>query len=525
MKNSMLPTAKVYVAVLVVGFHLTSPVYAKDLDLVSAVEEALADNYALKLQQINYLRAETVILEASSEFELQFRAGVSVDDQQLPLSNAEQNQLESFGLSGDREVTTTSYNLESFKQSRRGITYGGGFSVRHNTDVLNELQGGEPVANGTIGISLSTQLNRSYDPQIVQAELLAAKNNASLAQLQVFNSITNLVSDIAIAYWSLVAARQRQEITQRIETVMLGLLRDVTTLIENDEVPRAELDLVEASYAEKSSNNSAAILQVTAAENNLNLLLSQSNYKISNRALDNEQLPEFFNNTVRSVLPVSDNAWQNFLGLHRDIRAIELAKDSQKYLKNKALDNTRRPINLSIEASYQSLIEGNDAFDFENITGRNQGGPSILASIEWVFPYKNSSARAQLKDSQLQLDSLEILSQQRRFALRHEIELAYETVRANQDQLNSQRRALRLYQLSLGNETTKRRLGTSTWIDVVNLTDRVDNAELQVLTLQLNTVIATINLYRSKDEILLSENDIDFVVDFQKLQPGAEKTL
>jgi outer membrane protein TolC len=499
--------------VLLLG-SLTSVAFSAELTLPHAIEQALSANHSIRIQKINQLRTETLTKLASSEFDPQISTNISLNKAKVPLTNVEAIQLGTLGVSHEHTNDSTAYSLSVSKKTTRGITYSGSLSVQHSRDSLVELQGGESSAAGTVSFKLSTPLNRSHSAEIVNAKVNAAEKDADASQLQLLTTVNTLVADTSNAYWSLVGAKQRQAITDNSVQNMQSLLRDMNTLINNDEIPRAELDLIQASHAEKKVNFQSASLQTLSAQYQLVLLLAQKHD--SDIYLAHQALPDLADISV-PALPINERSWSILIQQHRDSRALQTAIDAQNMRRKLAQNNINRPVNLSLEVSYRSLTEGGSATHLGNIYGSNNEGPSILASIEWLFPYKNTAAKAQLRDSRLTMQSLDIQLQQQHFTLRRNLFQSYSTLLSNQAQLKQQKRALERYQQSLDNEHTKRRLGQSTWINVVNLTDRVDAAETQLLSLQLNTIIAVINYFKQLDFLLQTTDDQSFTVDFSKL--------
>lgn len=418
---------------------LLSPAsYATDLSLAAAIEQALVDNHSIRLQRINQLSAQTAVLSASSEFDPRLSTSISVNKAKIPLTSGEKTQLESLDISHLHINDSTSYSLSASQKTAHGVTYTGSLSSQYSSDSLAELQGGKSSVAGIVSFKLSTALNRSHKADVVQAQLSSAEKNVYATQLQVLSNVNNLVADIGNAYWSLVAARQRKAITEASVQSMQSLLRDMNTLVKNDEIPRAELDLIQASLAEKKANSQSASLQTLSAEHQLALLLSQSQY--TGITLVHKALPDISNITVQA-LPHTELNWQRLIQEHRDSRALKAAIESQNMLRKFAQNNVRNPVNLSVELSYRSLTEDSDPYRLGNIYANNNEGPSIGVNIEWLFPFKNTAARAQLRDSELKMESIQIQLKQQQFILRHNLQLSYDTARSNQAQLNQQKLA------------------------------------------------------------------------------------
>ena len=82
--------------------------------------------------------------------------------------------------------------------------------------------------------------------------------------------------------------------------------------------------------------------------------------------------------------------------------------------------------------------------------------------------------------------------------------------------------ATRRYAISVQNERTKRRLGLSTLIDVINLQDRLDSAQLALLSLRQEYATLLAQLEFDAGTLVNRGNQI-FTVDIDKLQGRQRK--
>jgi len=103
-------------------------------------------------------------------------------------------------------------------------------------------------------------------------------------------------------------------------------------------------------------------------------------------------------------------------------------------------------------------------------------GPSISASVSAQMPWRNSAAEGTFLVQSAALDSNFIRVRSLTGSIGNNVRLDTLALGRGAQQLVRAIEATRSYRLTVDNETTKRRMGLSTLIDVINVEDRLTNA-------------------------------------------------
>ena len=139
---------------------------------------------------------------------------------------------------------------------------------------------------------------------------------------------------------------------------------------------------------------------------------------------------------------------------------------------------------MSFSLGYRSLSEGHGPYDLGGLGMLGRSGPVAGVTLNVQLPYGNSSARGGLLAQSAAFDASTLRTRELEASIANNVAVQAEALRRAATQLASGALAVKRYNITLLNEQTKRRLGLSTLIDLLNVQDRLDNAQSQQVQLQ-----------------------------------------
>ena len=446
---------------------------AGELSLGAALEQALATNPNTLLQRQQVMSAEGLVLQARGPFDTWTNASAGRRRDLRPLRADELSVYQTLGLDGrtQRQQSTT-YSIGADKMMLNGIVAGAGFSVQSITDNLQQLAGVPSQLAGTVSFTLKVPMGRYAGRDTVGAELDArqAEVEATRADLQHGNA--QLVLDTAMAYWDWVAKAKRVDIASASEQRLAELVEEMKRLIAADQMPRADIELVLASRAEKAVQRSAAEQALHEARKTLARLLGLPPERVLEIGRPQDDFPSYLDVEVNKR---DADLVQEALAARVDLEASRHREEAARYRLTAARNNLKPQVDLNLSVGYTGLAEGASSLRADRSL-EMRAGPSAGATLTLQWPWENSGARGSQRVAAADYDSMSIRVRDLQNAIAINVPVATAALRRAAAQCQEGAVAVRRYETTLKNERTKRRLGSSTVIDVINVEDRLNNS-------------------------------------------------
>ncbi|MGP1678119.1 MAG: TolC family protein [Burkholderiales bacterium] len=280
----------------------------------------------------------------------------------------------------------------------------------------------------------------------------------------------------ALLYWDYLGKTQRLAISRASERRGEDQLDEIRKLIAADELPRAEINLAQASLNDRRSARIAAQQALLEARRALGRSLgfnAQATMAIGELA---DAFPEYDGASINTVARRQELTLRA-LESRSDLAALRAHREAAQILLDAARRNERPQLDLVLGATQSGLSEG-AALGAVAPAFTQNFGPGYNANLIFQMPLGNNAARGWSRQQAALVDAQRIRIDELGHSISNSIETsAYAVLRATQ-QLTEADAAVKAYGVSLENERTKRRLGLATLIDTLNVEDRYNNALL-----------------------------------------------
>lgn len=455
---------------------------AGDLSLGAALGQALEINPNTRLRQQQVVAAEGQLLQAQGPFDLWIGASAGRKRDLRPLRSDERGLFQSAGFDvGPVQIQqSTNYSIGADKMLMNGIVAGAGFNVLSITDNLQQVAGVSSQLAGTLSFTLKVPMGRNAGRETVGAELDARQSELDAVRADLQHGNSQLVLDTAMAYWDWVAKTRRLEIAMAGEQRLAELVEEMKRLISADQMPRADIELVLASRAEKSVQRFAAEQALHESRKALARLFGFPAERLHEIGQPKDAFPSYLDvdaNRRDSELVAEA------LASRVDLAATRHREQAARYRLQAARNNLKPQVDLNLGVGYTGLAEGASAVHFDRSL-EMRAGPSVGATLSVQWPWENSGAKGGQRTAAAEYDAATIRLRDLQDAVSINVPVALAAVRRAAAQCQEGAVAVRRYEATLKNEKTKRRLGNATVIDVINVEDRLNNSLLAEVALR-----------------------------------------
>ena len=463
--------------------------------LQDALHFALRQNPNTLLQQEQVTASRGLLLQAQSQFDPVASVASTRTRDIRTLRHDEITALQSAGIFSVAEQTTdaTTHRIGVDKTLVNGIAVGTAFSVTAVDDSIQRQASIPTQTSGRLSFSLKVPLLKNAGAETVGAQVAAsdAELAASLLDLLFTNSQT--VFNTTLVYWDAVAKRSRFEIAAAAEKRAIELVDEMRKLIGADQLPAAEIELVVASRAEKTAARVAAEQALLEAQHALARQLGFSSAQMSMLPVPVDRLPNYDGQKI-NVRDQVERLIGSAIATRADLDANRKRELASQYRVTAARNNLKPQLDFNLNLSYAGLAEGApvSAFDRAYYTGRV--GPSVTTSLSLQWPFGNSFARGNLLAQSAVHDANLIRLHDLEASVASNVAAVAAALQRSVEQLVEGREAVKRYAITLQNQMTKRRLGSATLLDVINVEDRLNNALLNEVQFQQGYANAIVQL-------------------------------
>ena len=466
---------------------------AGQISLLQAVKTALAKNAAVQSAELQVDVGRGRLEQASGSFDFVAQASVNQQRNYTVLTQAQVAQFPPMFDAPNasiNELTNTSLGFS--RLTRSGVTLETSVAVSRTEDNISRLTAGaEAQSRPSYTIKLTVPLLRNSGRDIAAASESIAKSEVDALRNDLAFSVSQVAFSAVQSYWSVLSAMRTLEIAREAETTAARRGSDVERLIVADRLPAAERDLVTADIAAKRSSRIAAEQGLRESRASLGRIMGLEAAPIF--AMPSDDYP-VVTPQAHSVLERIEVLQRTALEARADLRSAEIRREAARIALHSAEKSIRPQLDLSMALGMNGLREGNSHNDYFGSLSSGLRGPRFDVALVYQLPVENRSATGQLTQRHAASAQADIQFKDLRNTILTNVDTLAHSVQGLALQLTEAANSVALYERSLANEETRRQLGSSTLIDVINVSDRLLSARLNLNAARANYAVAVAQL-------------------------------
>jgi len=318
-----------------------APAAPLSLSVDEAVKLALENNLDLKTDRIDPKIGDTRVAAASGLFKPTVSSSVNRNNQLQPPSSL------LFPISTQTDVVTTNVGL-----NQRLPWFGTSYNVAwdtSNTDSNNFLNSFNPLLRSGFSASVSQPLLRDLFIDGARTNVTLSRNNRTIADTRLQESVVRTTASVKAAYWNLVAARANVLARQAALRLAEELVRVNKAKVDVGQSPPIDLVSAQAEVASNQEQLIVAETTVKQSEDRLRVLIFDAARRdVWSIALEPTDTPPVGTAAVDIEAAVT-NALRDRADLARARKDIENAGVSLRLAGNQKLPDVR--VNATYQAS------------------------------------------------------------------------------------------------------------------------------------------------------------------------------
>ncbi len=357
----------------------------RELSLDECIKTALKNNLGLAVEILNPEIADASVTLAKERFLPQFSIRYFTQETNTP----------SFSWIDAAGQVTTEFNNYA-GQFQQNLPTGGSISATlfsYQNETNTRFQTINPRFGSTLQFDFSQPLLRNFGFRVNRREIIIAKNNREISNIQLNQALLDTVYSVEEAYWNLVFSIEDLRVKQQSLDLARDLLKKNRREVEVGTLAPIEILSAEAEVATREAD----ILQAeTLVKNNDEILKTIINLDTDGDIRSIKIIPVDMPLNTRKDISL-DDALKTAMDNRPDLESLRLGIKSRDvdfaYAKNQML-----PV-LSFDASYWSPgISGTQILYQDNnpltdvVVGTIPGGSSEALKDAVKFLYRNWSA-------------------------------------------------------------------------------------------------------------------------------------
>ncbi|UCE42107.1 MAG: TolC family protein [Candidatus Aminicenantes bacterium] len=459
--------------VLALAASLWSQQTEKNLSLNDCIVGALKNNLGLAVEVFNPQLADISVTQAKEKF---------VPSIYLGFNKQETNQPSFSWIEAGDQVQEQFRDI--FGQLTQEIPTGGNFRLTlysYETETTAKFQTINPRFGSQLRFDFTQPLLKDFGFKVSQREIIIAKNNTAISEIQLKQTLLDTVYNVEEAYWNYVGSIEYYKVMEQslklaqdllaknTREVEVGMLAPIEVLTAKSEVARREADILQAeSMIKGTQDRLKTILNLSAKED------------IDLTKIVPTDTPTFEERDVSL-----EEALAMGLQMRPDLQAIRVD------MKNRDLDLSFAKNQLLPELNFQAslwspglsgtqlIYENDDPINGE-IIGEIPGKFSDALRDAFKFKYKNWNfgltlsipitsiiTRAQYAQAKVSLEQAQVSLQNQEQQAFLEIRDAVRDVQISYKQVQAYKLARELAQEKLEAEQKKLKVGLATNYEVL----------------------------------------------------------
>lgn len=326
---------------------------------------------------------------------------------------------------------------------------------------------------------------------VTTAQERATGMEVNATQLDLRQTLADLIFGACTNYWNLVAAQASLVVAKDSEKRGLNLVEDVRALIDGDREPRSNLNNVLANLEERRATRVQAEQHVVDVRQALAVAmgLGENGRPRTLNAIEEFPLipaPGSIHDDAETIQRYIEVA----LSRRADYQAGVKRVNESRVLREAAERNLLPHLDLTVQAGYSGIAQGRQLGAFLSSPATNVQGLDLIASLNYRFPLGNHAAKGALAQTQAQLQQTDL----QRAEIGRDIAVAVvHDLRSIQNALAAYQRAragVDYYRSGLQAEEEKLALGVGSVVDILTVEDRLTTSLQSVVQAQLNYFLA-----------------------------------
>jgi outer membrane protein len=468
------------------------------LGLLEAVRATMEQNPNVRAQIQQVAVSEAILKQTSARFDPTLSPFVSFrrNRRDVPFEIAP-----SIYVFPEQRTESTEYGANFITPLRSGLIVTPSVSYSRNTDSFQRLVPPMNVVDARLTLTIPLLKGRGY--LAAAGQEMAAREGVDAARLSYRHELSRQAAQAADIYWSYLAALRRLEVMRGAEDRSKRLLNETRALADSDMLPQLEVGKVSAEVASRRAARVEAERELFQARQSLGIIMGIPFEDIGRLPLPaNDFVPlETYQTTPFTA---TGKLLEKALQTRADLHAAFRNQEAQDILARQARVNLRPRADLNLQAGYTGFDFGSQARRYFTPFREHTAGPTLGASINLDLPLRNRAARGQYEQREAELKNAEIQTENLMRAIQSEVSIAVEALRSSALSLEESKISSDLYREVLEKERIKLQLGESTIIDVLQIEDRLTNADLNYISARQRLSSAIIGL-RFQTGTLLSE--------------------
>lgn len=480
-------------------------------DLRAAIGLALTANPDVALAKAVQRQGEAVAISSGAAFDTLATASLGSNRDRRPLRSDERARFA--GAGQDQQQDQDAVSLGASRLLESGQQLGATYTMARSTDNVLGAQNIGRQHTDRLTFTLRVPLGKNAGAEAAAARD-AARLDASATSQETLQALAKSVLAVTTAYWDWTARLQSLSVANGSLSRIEQLKRETEKLIEQDELPPAELNLLDAAVNERATAAIGADQKSADGRYQLARLFGMDNAQAG-------ALPP-----PAAVLPsqAGDAAALAALGaraleLRADLAALRLREQAMEARLLAARENNKSNLDLDLSAYAAGLREAGRSTPTAIEQTERSTGPGLAAKLAWQWPLSNSANRGALQSAQANADAARIRRRALESTILTSVEAAYRAHHAVAAQLRSSGATVDRYRAALKDSQSKRLLGSATLIDVLNVEDRLNNAILARVQYQQAYATARAQLLYECGALLQVAADGTVGVDMARLLP------
>jgi outer membrane protein TolC len=466
---------------------------AGPITLADAVGSALTKNPAIQAERETVRAAEADVLVQDGPFDFNVDSVIGYRRSYSPYtpSIVQIDNITNFRLGVSKQLPFGLVIEPSIELLRRDSVIPAVVSgtVAPQNIAMLRLQLRQPILRG-FGAAASA----NYD---------AAEQIALAAGHEARHLAAGRVLAVVTAYWRARGASSSVASLLEAERRAEQMVKEGRELVEADQRPRADLEPLEASLADRTRLRLVAEQEELDAKAMLGLEMGLAPEEIASMASLANALPR----PITSTPSLSQAELEAAIARRDDLRAAETRIAAADIVLSASQNAALPQLDVVGEIGYSGIAEGAEFQRVFEPIGSNIPGVNAGASLLLRWPVENSASRGLLARAVAERRRAQIQRDDVSRRARTQLTLAQQNVRATRAALSRARQAQRHYRVSVENERIKLMSGHATVIDVILTEDRTSAANLAEISSHVAYAIALAELAFVEADLIRGEGD------------------
>jgi outer membrane protein len=451
------------------------------VSLIEMARAALSKHPTILIAQQQVGASKALERQASGQFDTVTSAGTSLQYLTTPLTVFERQSL--LANSNLLAATTFATSIGASRQFRNGISIQPSLGLTRVVDNDTQNTG---VNSSQAAFQVIVPLLRGRGAAEVDAQESAARIEANATELDLDQTIAQILTTVATSYWNFVAAKEGLRVTEGSEERGRTLVANTHALIDADQLPRAEINNAIANLADRRASRIAAEAQFTDARLELAIAAGLDANGLPPGVQPMDGFPDIETLPLSAIEPETISDWIDQAAHRRaDLLAARKREQEQSRLELGAGEQLRPQLDFSLSVGYSGLREGRQPEQWVSALTAGVLGPNAIAGLSYRFPRANNAAIGQYQNSQALVRQAQLRSADLRRQIESAILASCSDLRQASLRVKASNEAVESFQGGLENEREKLRLSAGSVTEVLQVEDRLTTAELNRVQAQL----------------------------------------